>query len=212
MHQERLCHWVWTPEPEFFVGCSIFSCCLVLCRLQTLLLQSPSLSFPWIHWLSLDQKSSVRVWSPCEEVFWCRAGTKFVGWWSGHDCCAGTLPWVRGRTSRLATRSRKAGGTGPTLGWHALSVCWCKEAKLQARIKPTALRSAIDKENSIEFSLDFLHYLYNYYMVCALFSHAYYVTHHVTLCDVMLWLPVMWLCDTCDMILSRTSFCVVSPR
>jgi len=51
-----------------------------------------------------------------------------------------------------------------------------KKAKLQARIKPTALCSAINKENSIEFLLDFLHYLYNYYMVCALLSHAYHVT------------------------------------
>jgi len=57
----------------------------------------------------------------------------------------------------------------------------CKKAKLQARIKPTALCSAVDKENSIEFLLDFLYYLYNYYMVCALPSHAYHVTHHVTL-------------------------------
>jgi len=61
-----------------------------------------------------------------------------------------------------------------------------KEAKLQARIKPTALCSAIDKENSIEFLLDFLHYLYNYYMVCALLSYAYYVTYHVTSYDMML--------------------------
>jgi len=60
----------------------------------------------------------------------------------------------------------------------------CKEAKLQARIKPTTLCSAIDKKNSIEFPLDFLYYLYNYYMVCALLSHAYHVTHHVTSCDV----------------------------
>ena len=52
----------------------------------------------------------------------------------------------------------------------------CKKAKLQAGIKPTALCSAIDKENSIEFPLDFLHYLYNYYMVCALVSNAYHVT------------------------------------
>jgi len=36
--------------------------------------------------------------------------------------------------------------------WHIL---WCKEAKLQAGIKPTALCSAIDKENSIESPLDF---------------------------------------------------------
>jgi len=66
---------------------------------------------------------------------------------------------------------------------------WCQRAKLCAGIKPTALCSAFDKENLIEFPLDFLHYLYNYYMVCALFSHAYHVTRHVTLvtsCDVTL--------------------------
>jgi len=49
-------------------------------------------------------------------------------------------------------------------------------ANSKARIKPTAPLSVFDKENSIEFLLDFLHYLYNYYMVCALFSHAYHVT------------------------------------
>ena len=38
----------------------------------------------------------------------------------------------------------------------------CKKAKLQARIKPTTLCSAIDKENSIEFLLDLLYYIYNY--------------------------------------------------
>ena len=37
-----------------------------------------------------------------------------------------------------------------------------KKAKLQARLKPTALCLAIDKENSIKFLLDFLYYLYNY--------------------------------------------------
>jgi len=61
-----------------------------------------------------------------------------------------------------------------------------KKAKLQAGIKPTALCLAIDKENSIEFLLDFLHYLYNYYIVCALSSHAYHVTNHVMSCDVTL--------------------------
>jgi len=55
-------------------------------------------------------------------------------------------------------------------------------ANSKAGIKPTTPLLAFDKENSIEFLLDFLHYLYNYYMVCALFSHAY----HVTSCDVML--------------------------
>ena len=57
-------------------------------------------------------------------------------------------------------------------------------ANFKARIKPTAPLSAFDKENSIEFPLDFLHYLYNYYMVCALLSHAYHVTYHVTSCHV----------------------------
>jgi len=59
-------------------------------------------------------------------------------------------------------------------------------ANSKAGIKPTAPLSAFDKKNLIEFLLDFLHYLYNYYMVYALFSHAYHVTHHVMSCDVML--------------------------
>jgi len=63
-------------------------------------------------------------------------------------------------------------------------IAFCKKAKLQARIKPIALCSEIDKENSIEFPLDFLHYLYNYYMVCAMFSYTYHVAYHV-----------MWCCD-----------------
>jgi len=55
-------------------------------------------------------------------------------------------------------------------------------ANSKAGIKPTTPLSAFDKENSIEFLLDSLYYLYNYYMVCALLSHAY----HVTSCDMML--------------------------
>jgi len=41
----------------------------------------------------------------------------------------------------------------------------------------------------MEFLLDFLHYLYNYYMVCALLSH----THHVTPCDTM-WYDAVTSC------------------
>jgi len=59
-------------------------------------------------------------------------------------------------------------------------------ANSKAGIKLTAPLSAFDKENLIEFPLDFLHYLYNYYMVCALFSHAYHVTHYVTSRDMTL--------------------------
>jgi len=58
----------------------------------------------------------------------------------------------------------------------------CKEAKLQAGIKPTAFCSVFDKENSMEFQLDFLYYLYNYYMVCALLSYVYHVIYY---CDIM---------------------------
>jgi len=48
----------------------------------------------------------------------------------------------------------------------------------------------VDKENSIEFLLDSVYYLYNYYMVCVLLSH----THHMTpSCDVTLWHSDMWL-------------------
>jgi len=57
-------------------------------------------------------------------------------------------------------------------------------ANSKAGIKPTAPLSVFDKENSIEFLLGSLHYLYNYYMVCALLSHAYHVTYHVTSCAV----------------------------
>jgi len=60
----------------------------------------------------------------------------------------------------------------------------------------------------MEFPLDFLYYLYNYYMVCALFSHTHHVTHHVASpCDFL-----SCDCDTCDMTLSCTPFYVVSPK
>ena len=67
------------------------------------------------------------------------------------------------------------------------------------------LQVQVDKENSIEFPLDYVHYLYNYYMVCALLSH----THHVTSsCDVTLvtsWHMTM-MCDICHVTLSHTPF------
>ena len=47
-----------------------------------------------------------------------------------------------------------SGSIGTGVSRHSLCVAICKKAKLQARIKPTALCSAIDKENSIEFLLD----------------------------------------------------------
>ena len=38
----------------------------------------------------------------------------------------------------------------------------CQRAKLRVGIKPTALCSVFDKENSIEFPLDSVYYLYKY--------------------------------------------------
>jgi len=46
-------------------------------------------------------------------------------------------------------------------GWVLLIVLCCQRAKLRAGIKLTALCSAFDKENLIEFLLDSVHYLYN---------------------------------------------------
>ena len=83
-------------------------------------------------------------------------------------------------------------------------------ASSRARIKPTAPLSAFDKENLMEFSLDFLYYLYNYYMVCALSSHTHHVTSHVIPYDTLFHVTVTY--NTCDMTLSCTSSCIVSPK
>jgi len=53
-------------------------------------------------------------------------------------------------------------------------------SQLQARIKPTAFCLAIDKENSIESLLDFLYYIYNYYVAMLLNSHGLYATCQLT--------------------------------
>jgi len=45
-------------------------------------------------------------------------------------------------------------------GHNMYKQCQCQRAKLHTGIKPTALCSALDKENSIEFPLDSVHYLY----------------------------------------------------
>ena len=50
---------------------------------------------------------------------------------------------------------------------------WCKN--LDWNILELLLVQ-VDKENSMEFPLNFLHYLYNYYIVCALSPHSSYVT------------------------------------
>jgi len=66
----------------------------------------------------------------------------------------------------------------------------------------------------MELLLDFLYYLYNYYIVCALSSCTYYVTSHVIPCDMTcdILFHVTVTHNTCDMTLSHTPFCVVSPR
>jgi len=49
------------------------------------------------------------------------------------------------------------------------------------------LQVQVNKENLIEFPLLPVHYLYNYYMVCALLSHIHHVTCHVTVTMWHLW-------------------------
>ena len=66
-------------------------------------------------------------------------------------------------------------------------------SQLLSQNKANCSLLVFNKENLIESSLDFLHYLYNYYMVYVLLFHAYHVTHCVTSCDMMLWLSVIWL-------------------
>ena len=44
-----------------------------------------------------------------------------------------------------------------------------------AEIKPTAPLPVFDKENSIEFPLDLLHYIYNYYVTMFLFSYSLHI-------------------------------------
>ena len=83
----------------------------------------------------------------------------------------------------------------------------CKKAKLQAGIKPTALCSAIDKENSIEFLLNLLHYISNYYMAMLLISYGLHATHQLTsLSHIVTVVIVTSFCDsvTCLVISSCT--------
>jgi len=50
---------------------------------------------------------------------------------------------------------------------------WCKDLDWDVL---ELLLVWVDKKNSMEFLLNFLYYLYNYYMVCALSSHGSHVT------------------------------------
>jgi len=79
----------------------------------------------------------------------------------------------------------------------------CKEAKLQVRIKPTALCSAIDKENLIESPLDFTT-LYTITVIAMhLVSHGPHacqltsLSHAVTMtCDYVCDVTIIWpFCD-----------------
>ena len=64
----------------------------------------------------------------------------------------------------------------------------------------------VDKENLVEFLLDSVYYLYNYYMVCALLFHAHYVTWPCTS-----WCVTM-MCDICHVTLFHTHPCIVSSK
>jgi len=53
-------------------------------------------------------------------------------------------------------------------------------SQLLSQNKANCSLSAFDKENSIEFLLDFLHYIYNYYVAMLLISHGLYATCQLT--------------------------------
>jgi len=81
-------------------------------------------------------------------------------------------------------------------------------SQLLSQNKANCSLSAFDKENLIEFSLDLLHYIYNYYYGYTPYlpwSLCYSSTDFfATCCDCDLWLHVMWpnlwplsyLCDS----------------
>jgi len=71
----------------------------------------------------------------------------------------------------------------------------CQWANSWAGIKPTALLSVFDKENSIEFLLDLLHYIYSYYHGYAPYlpqSSCYWSADLFVTC---------YDCDSCDIII-----------
>ena len=53
-------------------------------------------------------------------------------------------------------------------------------SQLLSRNKVNCSLLVFDKENSIEFLLDFLHYIYNYYVAMLLISHGLHATHQLT--------------------------------
>jgi len=67
---------------------------------------------------------------------------------------------------------QKCGKLFPFWGSHNSDLAWDDLITPQVQV---------NKENSIEFLLFSVYYLYNYYMVCALLSH----THHVTVTPVI---------------------------
>ena len=96
----------------------------------------------------------------------------------------------------------------PLLGLEILQtflLIYCKKAKLQARIKPIALCPVINKENLIESPLDFPTLLIQLlHGLCTTFPHLS--------CDTVTSCHVTVTCDTCDVTLSHTPFCVVQEE
>ena len=90
----------------------------------------------------------------------------------------------------------------PERPWNSISMDFikkCKKAKLQAGIKPTALCSAIDKENSIESLLDFATLYIQLLSWLCILSSTVLMPVSWLLCHMLwlwLWLCVMWpFCD-----------------
>jgi len=89
----------------------------------------------------------------------------------------------------------------PMLSYESLFSYAIRIANFWARTKLTASLSVFDKENLIEFLLDLLHYIYNYYCgyaPCLPQSSCPSGDFFVTSCDCDLWLHCdVTICDCC---------------
>ena len=90
--------------------------------------------------------------------------------------------------------------SGTRLAWDSIgtgglrhSSCVCQNSQLLSWNKANCSFISIWQGELDGVLIGFLYYLYNYYMVCALYSHTHHMTSHVTPCDMT--------CDpvTCDM-------------
>jgi len=68
-------------------------------------------------------------------------------------------------------------------------------SQLLSQNKANCSLLVFDKENSIEFLLDFLHYIYNYYVVMLFDFHGLHVTCQLTSLSYVVTMTCDLMCD-----------------